>query len=39
MSSIGKGEILSTMERVYGRRRYVGKQGKFRKHKRVSRRV
>jgi len=39
MSSIEKGEILSTIERVYSRRRYMRKQGKFRKHKRVGRRV
>ena len=39
MSSVEKGEILSTMERVYGKRKYMGKQGKFRKCKRVSRRV
>jgi len=39
MSSAGKGEILSTIERVYSRRRYMGKQGKFRKRKRVGRRV
>jgi len=27
------------MERVYGRRRYVGEQGELRKHKRAGRRV
>jgi len=36
---VGKGEILSIIERVYSRRRYVGKQGKFKKHKRVGKRV
>jgi len=38
-SSMGKGEVLSTVERVYGGRRYVEEQGEFGKRERAGRRV
>jgi len=39
MSGARKGEVPSTMEGVYGGRRYMGRKGKPGKHKRVGRRV
>jgi len=38
-NSMGKREVLSTVERVYGRRRYVREQGEFGKCERAGRRV